>query len=192
MKWIITLILIFLVKGDCSNRHFRITIANKEIKEKAITNQIKPIAIRFTYGDLTELAKFIKSHEGLILTEYICPGGYRTIGYGHSLRSNEKYNTITQQQADSLLYRDIKNAVNFVNANYDSLSFSKKIALTHFVYAVGCGNLIKSKLHKKVKNNEDITEELLKWSNVKGKFSKELYKQRKWELSKFYEETTNN
>jgi lysozyme len=186
MKWLITLFLILSLKSDYKHelkkiQEIKIKTSVKVLPKKEIKKVIFPIQLK-------ELANFIKSHEGLVLKVYRCPGGYRTIGYGHSLRNNENYDSITQNQADSLLYSDIKKAINFVNSRYDSLSNNKKLALTHFVYAVGCGNLVKSELHNKVISDLEIKNELLKWSKIKGKFSNELYKQRQWELKRFYNE----
>jgi lysozyme len=49
----------------------------------------------------------IKKYEGLRLKMYICPAGYRTIGYGHLVQDGEPL-SITEAQADAYLADDIR------------------------------------------------------------------------------------
>lgn len=182
MKWIIILCLLILPKSI--NKKEQITISYKVEVEKRV-----PIVKKITFNqEIIQLANFIKKHEGKRLKTYICPGGIKTIGYGHSLTKLDKFDSITDFQADSLLYSDIKKAMNFVSQRLPYLKGSKKIAITHFVYAVGCGNLMESTLYKNLKDSVDITNSLLAWNKIKGRKSKELEKQRLWELKQFYNE----
>lgn len=89
----------------------------------------------------------IKSFEGFCATEYICPGGKRTIGYGHALADNEAYNhPLTRTEADILLKQDIKIAENAINKNVElSLSQGKFDALVSLVFNWGVTNFINSK-----------------------------------------------
>ncbi len=42
--------------------------------------------------------KFIKSFESYSPQTYICPSGYRTIGYGHLLKIDEKFQHLSQAE----------------------------------------------------------------------------------------------
>lgn len=138
------------------------------------------------FGKYSDIASFIKKHEGLVLTPYYCPGNVITIGYGHSIKQNEKLVKINENQADSILMKDIKLAEDFVKSR-TNLSGNKLIAITHFVFCIGAGNFIKSSLYQDILNNADIENSLMKWCYIKGKYSNELKKQRDWELKKYNE-----
>lgn len=168
MKWII--LLTFLI------------FPNRLQKEPVIVNY----KVTYQKDRFKELLNFIKEHEGLMLNVYVCPGGIRTIGYGHSLTHRDKFTTITEQQADSLLISDVKQALDFVKKVLPELNKNQTLAITHFVYSVGAGNLMKSSLYKNLKRKQDITKSLLCWNKIKNKTNKQLLKQRIWELNLFY------
>jgi lysozyme len=141
--------------------------------------------------ELSELALFIKSHEGLELKPYLCPGGVITIGYGHSILDNEKELLcgITKNQADSILVSDINKCKSWLNTLFkNKLSKNQLTAITHFTYAIGGGNLIKSTLYKKLLSNDSIHTEIVKWCKIGNKENKQLIKQREWELATFYKQ----
>ncbi|MCM1220239.1 MAG: lysozyme, partial [Lachnospiraceae bacterium] len=87
----------------------------------------------------------IKKFEGCRLTAYKCPAGVWTIGYGHTgdVKSGQ---TITQKQADDLLYSDCQKFVGYVNnKSYvpltDQLNQNQFDALVSFAFNCGQGNL---------------------------------------------------
>lgn len=53
-----------------------------------------------------ELLDLVKHEEGLMLTPYVCPAGYPTIGYGHRIPSLA-HPPITEAEADQLLAVDL-------------------------------------------------------------------------------------
>jgi len=53
-----------------------------------------------------ELLQFVKHEEGLVLTPYLCPAGYPTIGYGHRIPSMA-HPPITEAEAEQLLTVDL-------------------------------------------------------------------------------------
>jgi len=129
---------------------------------------------------------FIKEHEGLSLKTYICPGGKKTIGYGHSLLPNESYGTITKSQAELILKSDFLKARRFVYKVLPNLNYNQHLAISHFVYCIGIGNFMKSTLYQDLKNNRHINNSLLMWTKINKKHNKNLLKQRQWELKLFY------
>ena len=63
----------------------------------------------------TACSNFIKNYEGFSSTVYYDSAGYPTIGYGHVLKENESYTTITVEKAEELFAEDMKEAQNLVS-----------------------------------------------------------------------------
>ena len=122
-------------------------------------------------GGMTAL---LKKFEGCKLTAYRCPAGVCTIGYGHTASAGappvKDGMTITQQQADDILSRDL---VKFETAVYNMvqqpLNQNQFDVLVDFAYNAGAGALKSSTLLKKVNagNFNEVPAELMKWT--KGK-----------------------
>jgi len=136
-----------------------------------------------------ETLNFIKQHEGYNDgVAYYDLGGNKTIGYGHVVQPNELFpDTISEFQADSILKRDFKTAIRGVE-RFTNLEGNRKLAIAHFVYSKGIGAFSRSNLLRKIKKNEAIDSELLRWchyKNKKGKLVKSSYSldTRNWELA---------
>jgi len=131
--------------------------------------------------------EYIKDHEGFAGgSAYICPGGYKTIGYGHIILKNENFTQINRQQADSILRADFNKAIRALDANI-LLDGPKRLAMAHFVFTKGIGSFVRSTLKKKISKNEPINEEITKWcyyTNSKGEKVKSQHALNmiKWEL----------
>ena len=135
---------------------------------------------------------FIKKHEGFNKgATYIDLGGHATIGYGHVVLPNETFaDTITEFQADSILRRDFGKAIKGVERLTD-LEGNKKLAIAHFIYAKGIGAFSRSTLLEKIKADEKVDDEILRWCHYRNKRGKLIrseysYKTRKWELALFH------
>jgi lysozyme len=118
----------------------------------------------------TGLAK-TKDFEGLRLSAYQDSGGVWTIGYGHTGKDVKKGSTITEQDADDLLKKDVQWAVDCVNRNVQAeLNQNQFDALVDFVFNIGCGAFDRSTLLKKIHDGdfEGAAEEFLRWKFVKG------------------------
>jgi len=76
----------------------------------------KPVAVspKKVESNYVAIMRFVKQKEGLRLNAYICPGGKRTIGYGHVVRKGENLARITRKQADSIFLVDFNKAYNQV------------------------------------------------------------------------------
>jgi len=152
---------------------------------------------KFTTNPLTEwnldyekTIQYIKEHEGFAEGKpYICPGGYKTIGYGHVILENENFTQLTPAQADSLLRVDFNKALDAVGRTVN-IKGSKKLAIAHFVFTRGIGTFIKSPLKAMIENGENIDDEIVKWcyyTNVKGErvMSQNALNIRNWELKMY-------
>lgn len=126
--------------------------------------------------------QIIKSYEGFSSKLYICPSGYKTIGYGHKLLKEEDYKSISKDFADELLKKDLLIAENAVaRLIYQDLSDNQFSSLVSFVFNLGSGAFQRSALRQKINyddNLNDICHEFLRWCYCNGKFSKGLYNRR--------------
>lgn len=134
--------------------------------------------------------ELIKKFEGLRLKKYRCPAGYWTIGYGHCLKPDESFETITIDDAEYLLQEDLKlytaNVTKLITSKINNNQFS---ALISFAYNVGCGNFSKSTLLKKVNKglHLEVPAELIKWVHVNKVPYKGLLLRRAWESALYME-----
>lgn len=88
----------------------------------------------------------IKQFEGLYLKAYRCPAGVPTIGYGHTA-GVAMGQTITQQQADDYLRRDVRQFERAVARQVSvPLTQGQLDALVSFAFNLGEGALAQSTL----------------------------------------------
>ncbi len=181
---VVSLSFVFIVTTiRCSNQK---GIKVKELKFKQlISNPLEEWSLNYE-----RTIEYIKKHEGFANGEpYVCPGGYRTIGYGHIIKPNESFTRLTRKQADKLLRADFDKAIKLVERN-TNLRGSKKLAIAHFVFTRGIGTFLKSPLKELVNNEKNIDKEIIKWCyyrNTSGKRIKSSHALniRKWELKMY-------
>lgn len=124
---------------------------------------------------------FIKSFEGFSSTAYLCPAGYETIGYGHLIKKNEEFTSISDSEALELLRKDILHAENKVNRlTHVELTQNQFDAIVSFVFNVGAGAYQRSTLRAKINRREhqEASLEFMKWIRVNGVVSKGLVNRR--------------
>lgn len=136
-------------------------------------------------GGVTAL---LKKFEGCKLTAYRCPAGICTIGYGHTASAGappvKDGMTITQQQADDILSRDLVKFETAVhNMVHQPLNQHQFDVLVDFAYNAGIGNLQSSTLLKKVNaaKLDEVPAELMKWTKGGGKVLPGLVRRRQAE-----------
>lgn len=113
--------------------------------------------------------KLIKDFEGFSSKTYVCPAGYKTIGYGHI--SDNNINDITKDEADKLLAEDIYKAERSVKRNIKvDLSQGQFDALVSFAFNLGGAALQRSTLRQKVNREEhqDVPKEFMRWVYAGG------------------------
>ena len=131
----------------------------------------------------------IKDFEGLKLTAYKCPAGKWTIGFGHT-RNVSPGDTITEAQAVGYLYNDVRKIERFINGYDLDLNQNQFDALVSFGFNVGIGNLKRSTLFKKVRQDPDditIYTEFTRWVRANGKPLRGLLKRRIAEANLYFE-----
>lgn len=129
--------------------------------------------------------------EGCRLNAYPDPatgGDPWTIGYGHTGSDVYAGLTITQEQAEELLMKDIQKAANNVKAKVTTdITQEEFDALVDFVFNCGAGNFNGSTLLKKINagDMEGAAHEFEKWDMAAGKHMAGLLRRRHAEAEEF-------
>jgi len=130
----------------------------------------------------------IKVSEGVVLKVYKDAVGLPTIGYGHLIKAGEVFTTITQQQAEDLLRKDLVQFENGINQLVTvPLTQNQFDALVSFTFNLGVGSLKSSTLLKKLnaKDYAGASAEFLRWDKAGGKTLAGLTKRRTAERQLF-------
>jgi lysozyme len=130
----------------------------------------------------------IKRFEGFSSTVYICPAGYPTIGYGHLVRDNEKFETISQEAAEVLLRIDVESAEHAVLRLIDiPLTDGQFDALVSFTFNLGAGAFQRSTLRRKVNRQAhgEVPEQLMRWVWAGGRRLNGLVRRRNSEAMRY-------
>lgn len=115
--------------------------------------------------------RLVKAFEGCKLHSYADVVGVQTIGYGHTGQDVYPGQVITQEEADSLLDKDLADtelkASKYITT---PLNDNQSSALTSFAFNLGVGNLHNSTLLKKINNCDfNVEDEFKKWCHAGGK-----------------------
>lgn len=130
----------------------------------------------------------IKSFEGCKLKAYRDIVGILTIGYGHTGADVHSGMEISQEEADSILKKDLERFEGAVDgAANESISDNQFAALVAFAFNVGAGAFNSSTLLRKVNAGDysGAAEEFLRWDKAGGKVVAGLTRRRQAERSLF-------
>lgn len=139
---------------------------------------------------VTEKAiELIKLFEGFSPRPYICPAGWRTIGWGHVILPEEKFTIISPEEAEELLRKDLLHAENAVLRLIKvPLSDGAFDALVSFTFNLGAAALQRSTLRMKLNRGEpkeEVAAEFLRWVYAGGRRLKGLVRRRVAEMALF-------
>ena len=129
----------------------------------------------------------IKEAEGLRLDAYLCPAGIPTIGWGHT-KGVKLGHQITIQQAEDMLVEDIapiERLLNGMKINFRQEQFD---ALVSWIFNLGEGKFKGSTMYQRIIRNasdEDITDQMVKWTYSAGRPLPGLIKRRTAEANLF-------
>lgn len=130
----------------------------------------------------------IRHFEGLSLTAYKCPAGIWTIGYGHTAHVRPG-DTITQNQANELLEKDIRRFEQYLDGLALGISQNQYDALISFIFNIGTDAFSKSTMLRKIKSNPNdpsIAAEFRRWIYSQGKVLPGLQRRREEELKLYF------
>lgn len=126
--------------------------------------------------------QLIKDFEGYSSKAYLCPAGYKTIGYGHVTDNN--MDEITRSEADNFLAEDIYKAERSVMRNIKiDLTQGQFDALVSFTFNLGSAALQRSTIRQKINREEhqDVPKEFMRWVYAGGMILSGLVKRREAE-----------
>jgi len=129
----------------------------------------------------------IKKFEGCRLESYKCAAGVPTIGYG-STKGIKMGMTITQEDAEQLLLKDIAEFEEFVlEASEMPLSQHQFDALVSWTFNLGPSNLNASTMLKVLNKGEyeDVPAQIKRWNKAGGKVLDGLIRRREAEALLF-------
>lgn len=130
----------------------------------------------------------IKSFEGFSPTVYLCSAGVPTIGYGHAIKRGESFASITEEEAENILAKDVgvaeKGVLRLISVPLSDGQFN---ALVSFSFNLGAGALQRSSLRLKLNRGEyvDVSDEFRKWVWAGGKKLNGLIRRREAERRMF-------
>lgn len=126
----------------------------------------------------------LRDVEGLRLQPYYCPGGVRTIGYGHT-RTARNYKEITVQTAENLLLDDFCKALSHVQRMSDQLAVEQSYSVALLVFNVGAYKLKGTNTLRYIQSG--TKPKFYLWVYAKGKKLRGLEKRRAIE-SQFWDD----
>lgn len=148
-----------------------------------------------------EAVDLIKSHEGFRAKAYddlrpgldIGPGaeviGTLTIGYGHTGPDVKLGQVIDREQAEALLWLDLKSAEDAVRRLVTApINDNQYGALVSWVYNIGAGNAGRSTAIRRLNagaSNASVAEAMTWWNKSKGRLLPGLVKRREAERALF-------
>lgn len=130
--------------------------------------------------------ELIKRFEGFSPIPYADVAGKMTVGYGHLIRHGERWECISEHQAEALLRRDLVMAERAVERFITCpLGDDPFAALVSFTFNMGVGALQRSTLRQKINRgeHEDVPQELRRWVWAGGKRWSGLLRRREAEIA---------
>jgi lysozyme len=137
--------------------------------------------------------ELIKRFEGFSARIYKDVAGYPTIGYGHLVATDENFNDITPEQAETLLREDIKEAETAIITQVTvELAQCQFDALVSFIYNVGTQAFEKSYLLRLLNRGDcaGAADQFTRWIFAGGKPVAGLIARRRAEKAMFLNMTT--
>lgn len=129
--------------------------------------------------------QLIREFEGFSAAMYVCPAGFRTIGYGHTLRKGEAgIVRVNKAEAEELLHKDATIAAGAVRRWVTQpLAQHQFDALTSFVFNIGAGAFARSTVRKVINRgwHPEVPEQLKRWVFSGGRLMPGLVRRREAE-----------
>lgn len=133
----------------------------------------------------------IKAFEGFAETPYLDAAGLPTIGYGHLIKPEERFDVVSRAEAENMLQIDIQVAAKAVGRLINvPLTENQFAALVSFTFNLGSAALQRSTLRQCVnrEEHEDAAQEFMRWVWVGGRKLKGLIFRRRAEVELYLTE----
>lgn len=134
--------------------------------------------------------ELIKKYEGFSSQAYKCPAGVWTVGYGHTGYDVTESTTITMEEAELLLKKEVEKICDQISFLLDvKLTQNQLSALVSLVYNVGPNAFKNSRLLKRINlkdNPELVAKEWIEFNKINGKISTGLLRRRAEEISLYF------
>jgi len=130
----------------------------------------------------------IESYETLSLVPYDDGYGFLTIGWGHKMLPGDSGVAITPEEADALLYYDLRLAEEAVTRLVtEPLNDNQFAALVSFVFNVGQGHFSGSTMRRMLNKGDfaGAVKQFARWDMSAGQHSNGLKRRRSEEASLF-------
>lgn len=137
------------------------------------------------------LFNLLTDEEDFIAHPYLDAVKIWTIGWGHVILQNENFTTITKEQGQELLKRDVSFAEDCINEYVTApLTQNQFDALVSFIFNIGCTAFKDSTLLKLLNDNDydGASKQFLRWNKARGNIITGLTNRRKREMELFTEE----
>lgn len=127
----------------------------------------------------------IKRFEGCETTAYRCPAGILTIGYGSTGPHVKQGMTITEEEAEKLLLKDVARFEEGVSHIVGTTTQNRFDALVSFAFNLGLGNLMSSTLLKKHRAGAfgAAADQFSRWNKANGRVLAGLTRRREAEAA---------
>lgn len=166
------LILFMLTHTETTDSSYVTYETLEELKESAERHNayLAEVAYQKEYDEAYEaLVDTLKWHEGYRAYPYRCMANVLTVGYGHAIKRGDSFDyPMSEQTADSLLRADLDAAIAYVERT-TYLEHLQKLAIGHFIYALGSGRFDNSTLKKLIEQDRPIDREIVKWIHIRTK-----------------------
>jgi lysozyme len=132
----------------------------------------------------------IKRFEGFSEQAYICPAGYKTIGYGHVVLPHEVFEDVLDEAAAEGLLREDVGAAEYAVMHLikHALTQSQYDALVSFTFNVGAAALQRSQLRRVVEfgDVQAVCYQWMRWVRGGGRVLKGLVRRREAEIDMYF------
>lgn len=155
------------------------------IQLNSYTFKRKEVIEKYSHIELIDsyIIDHIKEYEQFKSKPYKL-GGFWLIGYGHLITKNEKFTTITEEEATRLLMKDLLNNIKINRVVVKYSNFNQLLAISLLTYNVGVGKFQSYKLFDSINENKDCSI-WLNYCYFNNKKHKKLLERRKFEYELF-------
>lgn len=137
MKQLLLLLLLLLLSSSTPKDCTIVTVVIPKIIK--LEDVVRPI-----------LMQVIRTRESLRLSNYNCPSGHSTIGYG-CLSGLQRIDSL---EAEGLMLSAFKTAMGYSVQLHPHLNISKQYAVATLLYFVGYGNYVNSTAYDDIRKNK--------------------------------------